>query len=274
MRLGPFYFVPQIASRPGHDPWAHRKGEPRPFVLMWAVFLMVGALLTIFAVRSLTVPTTAQFVAGCRSMLALTLIGACVLWPMVRLSQRFPDNIPRAVFIDALAILAPAQAVVWPMPFLTHWGWDVNGAVALVIIGWTLGIGALLAFAHGSPAPASRACWMLGFLLLFGAGPMVLVAIASTGHPAPVEALAWANPITTIYRLTSAPSGVSPAMSFHEWVGAVCPLLGAAALWTLHAASPSRPVLASHSNAHAPTPIGPGSIPGPDDATVERTNHH
>lgn len=239
MRLGPFYFVPQIKSARGHDPWAHRKGEPRPFALMWAAYLMVGALLTIFAVRSLTIPTTAQFVAGCRAMLALTLIGACVLWPMVRLSQRFPDNIPRATFIDALAILAPAQAVIWPMPLLTHWGWLVNGALALSVIGWTLTVGALLVLAQRSPSTISRMLWMLAFLALFCAGPLLLLAIASTSHPAPIDALAWLSPVTTAYRLTAAPSGVTPSMTLHEWIGAAVPLLVAAALWTALAAAPA-----------------------------------
>lgn len=235
MRLGPFYFVPQITAAPGHDPWAHRKGEPRPFVLMWAVYLMVGALLTIFAVRSLTVPTTAQFTSGCRAMLILTLIGTCVLWPMVRLSQRFPDNIARAVLIDALALLAPAQAVLWPMPLLTRWGFGVNAALAASMIGWTLCVGALLAFAQRSPGAVSRMLWMLFFLALVGAGPALLLAIASTGHPAPTDALAWLSPLTTVYRLTDAPSGVSPSMTLHEWIGALTPLLAAAALWSAHA---------------------------------------
>lgn len=238
MRLGPFYFVPQFSRAPGHDPWAHRKGEPRPFALLWAVYLMIGALLTIFAVRSLTIPTTGQFVAGCRAMLALTFIGICVLWPMVRLSQRFPERVARSVWIDAAALLAPAQAVLWPMPYLTRWGWSVNGALALSMIGWTLTVGALLAFAQRAPGRESRILWMLLFLALVSAGPLLLLAIASTGRPAPVESLAWLSPVTTLYRLTGAPSGVTPNMTFHEWVGALVPLMAAAALWASHAVAP------------------------------------
>ncbi len=249
MRLGPFYFVPQFTRSPGNDPWAHRKGEPRPFALLWAVYLMIGALLTIFAVRSLTIPTTSQFISGCRAMLMLTLVGACVLWPMVRLSQRFPDRPGRAVLIDALALLAPAQAVVWPMPFLTHWGWAVNSALSLSMIGWTLSVGALLAIAMRSESVTSRVLWMLGFLVLVGTGPALLLAVASTGQPAPVEALSWLSPFTTAYRLTSSPSGVTPSMTLHEWVGALAPLAAAAALWTLHAAA--APATHAHSSHQA-----------------------
>ena len=41
-------WVPEWKSRGKADPWAHRKGEPRPLALLWTIYIMVSAAVTIF----------------------------------------------------------------------------------------------------------------------------------------------------------------------------------------------------------------------------------
>lgn len=231
MRLGPFYFVPQFTRVPGNDPWSHRKGEPRPMALLWAVYLMVGALMTVFAVRSVSIPSAAQFIQGCRAMLTLTAAGICVLWPMVRLSQELPARPGRAVALDGALLLVPVQAVAWPMPMLTHWGWDVNAALVLLLIGWATLTGGLLAFALRSSSHAGRTTWTTLFVAIVFFGPAALWALAATGKPPPFESLAWLSPFTGIVRIVQAPSGVQPAMTGDEWLGAAAPVAAGALVW-------------------------------------------
>jgi len=233
VRLGPVYFVPQLRRMKGADPWAHRKGEPRPFALLWAMYLMVGALLTIFAVGSLTVPSVSQFQSGCRAMLEVMVVGMCGLWPMTRLSQRFPERAGRSLLLDAAVLLIPAQAVMWPMPLLTAWGWDVIAAVDLALIGWTLLVGGLLGLATGTRGSVGRTLWMGVIVGALGLGPGLMVALARTGRGPATEALGWLSPLTVVYRLTESPSGVRASMVGIEWLGALAPMGIAGLLWSL-----------------------------------------
>lgn len=242
MRLGPVYFVTELRRSKGMDPWAHRKGEPRPFALLWAMYLMAGALLTIFAVRSLTIPSATQFQSGCRAMLEVILIGACGLWPMTRLSQRFPDDPRRSILIDAAVLLVPMQAVIWPMPLLTGWGWDVMAALDLTMIGWIGLVGGLLRLAmRASGDTIARTVWMGIILGISGLGPGLTWAIASTGQPPGAEWLAWTSPWTSLFTLTASESGVRASISGFEWIGAIAPMAVAAALWLPHRSPPLAP---------------------------------
>lgn len=217
-------FVPEFRHTGARDPWAHRKGEPRPFALLWAIYLMAAALLTIFAVSRISIPSTAQFVYACRAMLVMANLGVVVLWPMTRLSQQFPQRPVRAVLVDLLIVLVPVQAVVWPMPVLAHWSWPVTAAQAASTAAWAMLVASILLVAMRHPTHWGRTISMLACLGVALIGPALLIIPIVLNRPASADLILWLSPLTTPYIISAAPSGHSPSMLRSEWLLTLAPL--------------------------------------------------
>lgn len=245
-------WVPELTVRRG-DPWAHRKGEPRPLALLWAVYLMGAALLTIFTVRSLGVPSTWQFVAACRGMIVMVALGLVVLWPTVRLSQEFPVRRWRSIGGDLLVLLLPIQAALWPMPLLTHWPASVMAGLTATVMSWALLVAALLGVAYARPdvergdgiagaaSGLRRALCSLSCVLLVVAAPAIGVLLRA----ASIEAPAWLgmlSPVTSAYALTRAPAGLAPRMNEAEWFFVALPSAAAVIVVAVDAMWTRRPV--------------------------------
>lgn len=240
-RLGPMVFVPELRTDRRNDPWAHRKGEPRPFALLWAVYLMAAALLTIFAVSRVSIPSAAQFVYACRAMIVMANVGAVVLWPMTRLSQEFPARPLRAAFVDLLIVIVPVQAIIWPMWLLTQWSWEVTGAQAASAASWACLTGSVVLLATAGASNAWRTLWM-GVCLLFAlAAPALLILPGLFNIPTRADVLMWFSPLTTPYLISASPSGLAPTMTRQEWLMVLWPLPVAAALWLAGAARCQQP---------------------------------
>lgn len=222
-RLGPITFVPGLQHRP-NDPWAHRKGEPRFFALLWAIYLMAAALFTLFAVRTVGPPLTDQFHYGARAMLELTAVGALILWPMTRLSQLPAQRPAHAICADLVVILVPIQALVWPLPLLTRWNPAVIASIALMLTAWTVLVASILLPAQRSRAPAKRAAAMGAIILASTGAPILQLFFTRFGAPLPPV---WnlLSPYTAILELTSAPSGLAVRTSRTDWVFAAAPLV-------------------------------------------------
>lgn len=223
-RFGPFIIVPELRTGKD-DPWAHRKGEPRVLVLLWAMYLMGAALMTIFAVRSLGAPAAGRYEYGCRAMVILVVCGLGVLWPMVRLSQVPPAHPVRAMLVDLCAMLAPVQAVVWPMPLLTTWTLPVAGGLNLMIASWALLAGVLLAFGSASRSMATRTLLMLVAVAFVGAAPGLALYLGSAGSPPMPGWWEMLSPITATLALTAAPGNQTPQMTGLDWVWAAAPMV-------------------------------------------------
>ena len=222
VRIGRMYFVPEIRRTSPDDPWAHRKGEPRLFALFWCIFLMLSALLTLFAVRNLGAPTSLQHQRGAKAMLTLVVVGICVLWPLTRLSQASPERQSRATLFDLLVLLLPVQGVVWPMPILTNWRWSVVGGLVTMLCCWTLLIGAIVRLGLTSQDSARRLWAMTLCLIVVGAAPLVWIGLGMLGATG-IQGLLLASPLSAIHALTSAPSGFTPSMTRIEWLAALAP---------------------------------------------------
>lgn len=192
--------------------------------LLWAVYLMGSAVLTIFTVRSLGMPSTGQLVSACRGMIIMVLLGLTMLWPMVRLSQEFPRRRWASIGADLLVLLAPVQAVLWPMPMLTHWSWSVMSGLMVLVCGWGLLAASVVmwAYARAPGSAALRGAAALACAMFAGAAPLAGLGLRLAGF----EPSAWLwmlSPVTAVYRLLDAPSGLSPHMSGAEWYFAALP---------------------------------------------------
>jgi hypothetical protein len=170
---------------------------------------------------------------------------------MVRLSQVFPARGPRSLLADMVVLMLPVQALLWPMPLLTHWRLEVVAGLALLLFSWmVLASGVLLlAYARagrgampGQTSVAGRARWML-LVIAMAAGPGLLGALG----PAPLNeggvarVLLLCSPVGGVFALTGAPNGLSPVMTSVEWLMAGLPALVGGALWVLALGVLARP---------------------------------
>lgn len=221
-------FVPEFRTSGEADPWAHRKGEPRLFTLFWAVYLMSAALLTIFGTRALAPPAVAQYRFGCQSMLLLTAVGITVLWPVTRLSQAAPARPGRAAAMDLAAVLLPVQAVVWPMPFLTRWPFEVIGALALLLTTWGVVAACTIATGVRGRTLGSRTTAMAALLVAALAGPAVMsgYALFAVGSEPP-RFWAWLSPFVGVYALTESPAHRAPEVPAAAWFVVAAPGIAA-----------------------------------------------
>lgn len=228
--MGPVTWVPEFRTRPD-DPWAHRKGEPRPLALLWSMYLMACASLTLLQVRSLTMPTSAQFVEGCRSFLLLVMLGLTLLWPMLRLSQEPPRRVTPSLLGDLLVLTLPVQAALWPMPLLTHWPISIVAAIAGASLSWTIFAAGLLAIALRGGSARARWIAMACMIGVVSAFPMIRFTA-----PAIISDDAWwwarlGSPATIVWALTDAPGSLKPMMRPAEWACCCLPGCIGLALW-------------------------------------------
>ncbi len=167
------------------DRWAHRRAEPRMLAFAWTVYLLGATGLT-FARIGLVEPVDAQvYRAAARALLLTVAIGACALWPMVRLSQQIPRRPLLATFKDLLVIVAPMQAVIWGQALLSGWPLASIGAVSLALAAWTgIAGGALaitLAPGPGGVSAARRIGGMVAVLGVTAAGSIAALQLGIEG---------------------------------------------------------------------------------------------
>ena len=230
-------FVPEFRQTAPGDPWAHRKGEPRVLTLFWAVYLMAGALMTIFAVRSLAAPRYDQYRYGCEAMLIITALGLSVLWPAVRASQTPPFRPNRAAAMDLFALAIPAQAVIWPMPLLTRWPFSTVGALALLVSAWAVLAAPLVVLGSSARSHVGRTLPVLVAIALVGLVPALEVWGVIGAAPGETPWWRLLSPLTGVKALTASPGNVSPHPEAWEWGLALAPALVGAAFWGAVAAT-------------------------------------
>ncbi len=224
-----------VPERP-RDRWAHRRGEPRVFAFLWTLFLFAATAATFLSALSTGSPSPDVMRPATRALMAVTICGITLIWPMVRLSQA-PDRHPIGGCIqDLIVVLIPAQAVIWPQWFgwLGRWPITVIGAVSVLCCAWGVLVGGMLAIAQAGHARSAardpRAHWHAGrwmaiFLLMALAGLVPVLLRSGVTLPAadptqePYRGAWMLSPITAIYELTRDRTwtGTSAAVVRHHW---------------------------------------------------------
>lgn len=224
------------AGRP--DRWAHRRGEPRLFVVLWTTYLFCATLLALGAVSGASVLSADMYRPAARVLLASVAAGVALLWPMVRLSQSMPARGGAwTAAQDYLIVMLPAQAVIWPQWSLAALPGGVVAALAANMAAWGLLVAGLLAnaltAAPGSASGARRAAWMGVFILIASGGAAVALVqwAGSVRDPAPAMRTAWMlSPITSVFELLADRSWMGAAAVVTRGHWAASGLVGAAGL--------------------------------------------
>lgn len=218
---------------PPADPWAHRRGEPRIFTLLWIGWLMLITSVSFAAIgpRGIVDPDEAR--PSTRILLMLLLCGAAFLWPAFRLCQIRPRRIVSSVLLDLVVICVPAQIVIWPQVLLAYWPIPILASVATLLATWSTLTAAVLIFAYStesvrhplaeSPSRSSRAIWMVTIILAALFAPVLSLLVP--GHEDPVRSISDGSafkslsPLTGVYELTADRfwSGSSAAVLPSHW---------------------------------------------------------
>ncbi|MDX9911380.1 MAG: hypothetical protein RBS39_06085 [Phycisphaerales bacterium] len=244
--------------------WAHRRAEPRALALVWTILLAlatVGAFLSSTSVGGIDIDA---FRAAARVLAAFVGFGIGVLWPMVRLSQVVPgvpddaspsrDGPARACIKDAIVVLAPAQAVLWPQTLIGRYGVEVAACLSCGLAAWAILVAGVLAGLL-RPGLRARGRAMLILLVAQAIGPAIAMAISlgpQGDAPRGVQALATLGMMASPGTLGLEVLGPRPwtgrpgaVVSTHWWgVGGVLLLAVIAWLWGLSRSPRSGPVVA------------------------------
>lgn len=221
-----------------HDPWAHRRAEPRMFTFFWTVFLLATTVIAISAVGLYGAVQEEGARTAARMILLVAGIGVVVLWPMTRLSQSAPAPGVAWAVQDTLAVVLPLQAVIWPHIWLARWSLETAAAVSSVLTCWAVLVGGLLAvaFARRAPGAPARVAWMCVFVALPAAAPIAGATLQGLGEPS-LATTAWvqmASPITAIDQLAPRrPWLGTSSITREHWVAIGLTGVGAGAMWLL-----------------------------------------
>lgn len=225
------------AASAKHDPWAHRRGEPRTFTLLWTIYLLCATSIAILSVGLQGAVLEEGARSAARIILQTSAIGMMILWPMVRLSQMQPGRGSVAWAVkDTFVILLPLQVVIWPQIWWANWSVDHAAASASVLGAWASLVGALLALslAGEPPREMARGVWMLVFVVLLAVGPLSSMMLFAFQAPATdvSEWLQMTSPMTAIDEL--APRRAwhgSAAITREHWAAIGLTVVAGATVW-------------------------------------------
>ena len=163
----------------------------REVVLGWCLWL-IGSWGLVLAGGG-AVPTTGPVH---RWMSLMAVVGACAVWPAVRLSEEARNRwggpsgawLPRrAVLGDWFAINIVFQAVLWPMAFVGRWSVAQALLLGATLAAWSLLAALIVAWGRASASGAVRALAMAGCLGVLLLEPVAFAAAAA------VSGRGWGN---------------------------------------------------------------------------------
>ena len=165
-------------------------------------------------------PTSGAYTPSVRAMLALLAVGACLLWPLARITYARGTWTPARVALDMITIMVAFHAIFWPLHLVTYWTAAQMLAIDLLLCGWIAATGAWIALAIQTGT--RRTVWSTAWMAIVLAG----VVLDAVGAPAPIPELA--GPYAALLRLSPerTDSTVVPV-----WSVAIWPWILAAGAW-------------------------------------------
>lgn len=209
-----------------HDPYAHRRGEPRTFAAAWVAYLFSGVAVALLGVGTLGLVATDVYRAAARLMIAITFVAVWIFWPMVRLSQDGPRRTVGAFAADFLLVMLPAYAIIWPqtLAWMAAWPVDVCLGLTLLVTAWGAMAAAILTWYFGrGPAgePPTPGRWvMMAVFVVVACAEPVLSVMSGKAMRVEFDAAAMLSPVGGALQLVADKSAVGSAalMEREHWV--------------------------------------------------------
>ena len=194
---------------------------PRGLVAL-ALLWTLAAFAATVGFRAPIQPTSGAYTPAVRTLLALIALGACVLWPVGRLtlSPRGEGWTPARAALDTAAMLVLLHAVYWPIHLVTHWTLARAVAIDALLSGWTLAAGGTIAL--GMRPGARPTAWAaLAMAVALGGAALDIAAL-----PGPLPSMV--GPFVALLELAS----VTPDLAKPpEWAVSLWPWVPGLALW-------------------------------------------
>lgn len=234
---------PTLSKPTKLDPWAHRRGEPRLFAVLWMIYVICAIVGSMGWGASGEISLDA-YAPAARTQLIVLAAGAFVLWPMTRLCQISPKgSVGGAVLADSVIILLPVWSVVWPLIFVGGWPVDVVAGLAVMFAAWTYTVGGVLTLAlmpsarvrGGGVDALARAAWMVAILFVSTGGMAVWWAMGLRGEGGEA-AREWAmlSPFSAISTMAGHGfTGPEFAVTSQQWIVTLGVGVVGLAIWTL-----------------------------------------
>ena len=190
-----------------HHDWSHRRREPRGLALAWMVYLMLTTVVSLIPMVLTGQLSSGVYRPAARMMMVLVMLGAVVLWPVLRVSQAAQRAAPVLdVCRDLAVLLIPAMVLLWPQVILAGWPISVVASATIVLGNWVLVSGVVLLWWHRY----SEGSWVgrlaVAMIVSVMAG-LVPLLLASFGHlsfdrPGPDPAVGWMwSPLTAVWEV-------------------------------------------------------------------------
>jgi hypothetical protein len=204
---------------------------PVPRGLVTLAFLFVAAAFAATVGLNVPIqPTSTSYTPGVRAFLELLAVGGCAVWPVGRLALSPHGWRPARVLLDAVALAAIVQAVLWPLQLVTYWPPLRGMAIDALLVGWIAACGGAVACGMGRHG-WRRAAWAIACIVLVAAGP----AADALGATAPLPALL--GPCSALLDVAPLRPG---APGTHDWPLVAWPWILACAAWA-HALRATHP---------------------------------
>ena len=136
----------RVEGGAARDPWAHRRGEPRTFALLWMFFMVAAIFVSLAPAGASSLMSVDTYKPTARALAALMAAGVGVVWPMLRLSQVRPLRPMRALVQDIPIVLVPvgAMCAAQTAPWMAGWPIEVSIAMFAAMSAWTLVVGGVM----------------------------------------------------------------------------------------------------------------------------------
>ncbi len=223
------------------DKWAHRRAEPRPLALLWTLYLFTATIF-LLAVKTGGIADGDVYRAASRLLVITVGVGMSILWPMLRMSQSIPHHsIRKAALGDALVIIAPMHAVLWPLVWLAGWPFKVVAALILLLTIWGLFAGGILSIAYLRLAERAdshaRTNWMFVFVGI-ALAPALVAGLQWWIQPTDPALAGWPallSPVTLVFAVTREIAWAGPIAQAPRaaWIVAALLLMAAITAWSV-----------------------------------------
>jgi len=185
---------------------------PRTFLLAWSLWLLASWSQAFF-LYLWGPPSNEAYGLAVQYLLFSVGLGTSVLWPMFRLGLGAVDRPSRVAALDAVALIATLQVVVWPMHLLMPWTIEKILALDAFLCIWAGIVGATIAFWLHFDQPWTRSAGMLAALGLSVSAPVLFVLSDQGSLAAATELLHW-SPVSGAWIMGRRSDATPPAA---EW---------------------------------------------------------
>ena len=189
--------------------------------LLWMIYLMVVSAMMFSSLSGARVISSSVSRPASQEALVLIMCGVALLWPALRLCQAVPlTGIVNASLRDAVVIVIPLTAVLWPHRLIVLGGWTnevllaltAHGAAWVVLVSGAIALSLVCVSVSRRPALVRSVAAALIVICVLGVPVIELVSEVGVRMDERSAHLGWMlSPVTGVLEITRDRSVLGPA---------------------------------------------------------------